>query len=404
MDIFIARQPIFDINKNIIGYELLFRDRDFNNISLQDPDKATSHIISNSFENTKINMLAEDNRVFINFTSDLIKNNVASLFPKEKLVIEITKDISIDNDIVESIEELKSQGYTIVLDYFIFDDELYMKAVNYADMIKIDFIKYSDDEIKKILSKINSNNIKFIALKVETIEDYEIAKELGFTYFQGFFFAKPQIVKQKIIEPRRLSLLRLLQQVNKKDLDIDALSTIISQDSILSYRLLKLVNSVVYGVKHKINSVNHALLMLGEIETRKWVSLIVLKGISGDENNEIIKMSYLRAKFLEHISTHTKFKSQSEDLFLLGLFSLLDVILRSSFEAILDDLPVSTNIKNALIHKQGEYIPFLNIITNYEKGEFNKLEKIIKEKNIDNKEVIDAYIKAVKWSDEVNVS
>lgn len=402
MDFFITRQPIFDANKKTIAYELLYNEDDFNNISLQDPEKATCHIITNSFENIGLDVLSENKKVFINFTTDLIKNNIASLYPKQKLVIEFTKDVLIDKDIIECIKKLKTQGYTIVFDYFKFD-ESYLEILDYVDIIKIDFLEYSEEERKNIIIKINNNNIKFLALNVETTKDFESSKELGYTYFQGFFFSKPQIIKQEIIEPRKLSLLRLLQQVNRKELDFDTLTKIISQDSILSYRLLRLINSVVFGVRHKINNINHALLMLGEVEVRKWVSLIVLKGISGDENSDIIKMSYLRAKFLEHIASNTKFKDKSEDLFLLGLFSLLDVLLNNSFEVILEDIPVSSNIKYALIHKTGEYMPFLDILANYEKGEFNKLEELIKEKNIDNKEVIDAYIEAVKWSDEVNI-
>lgn len=403
MDIFIARQPILNVNKKIVAYELLYRDSDINSFSNVDGNIATSNVITNSFENIGLDKLSDDKKVFINFTEKLIIDDVASLYPKEKLVIEVLETVKINEAVIKSVKELYEQGYTIALDDFMYD-ESYESILDYIHIIKIDFLKSSYIEIEDVISKTNRSNIKFLAEKIETYEVFDIAKNLGFTYFQGYFFSKPQIVKNKSIAPSKLTLLQLLKEVSKEELDFDVLSKIISQDPILSYRLLKLINSIVYAIKNKITNVRHALLMLGETQVKKWISLIAVKGISGDDAEEIVRMSFERAKLLEIISSFTEYRDRSDELFLLGLFSLLDVFLKRSFDVIFEDIPLSTSIKDALIHRKGEFMIFYNLLMSFEKGEFEEIDRFVNDRNIDKREIVNAYYKAIVWSNEVNIS
>lgn len=216
MEIFLARQPIFDVDEGVFAYEILYRSGRSNAFDGTEGDKASSEVIVNTFQTFGIENLSNQKPVFINFTENLIHDEVATLFPKELLVVELLEDIEPTKEIVEKCEELKKMGYKIALDDFL-NLQGYDSLVELADIIKIDFMAMDREEIRDILLKFRKYDIEYLAEKVETRDEFEFAKTLGFKYYQGYFFSKPEIMSSKKLVPIKANYLQLVDIVNKKE-------------------------------------------------------------------------------------------------------------------------------------------------------------------------------------------
>ena len=268
MDAYLARQPIFDKYQNVFGYEILYRDSNTNCYLSDDPDKASCNVMLNSFNLIGIENLTAGKKAFINFTENLLEKEVATLFSRENLVIEILETVKPSKEIVDSCKELKKQGYTLALDDFIFQKE-YIPLIEIADIIKIDFLATPKDELKSLTMGLKPYNTMLLAEKIETYKDFENAKEWGYSLFQGYFFSKPIILSIQDIPPLKINYLQLLQKINEDAFNFNEIAEIISRDISLSYKLLRLVNSVAFGLRNKIKSVKHALVIMGTKEVKK---------------------------------------------------------------------------------------------------------------------------------------
>ena len=400
MDIFLARQPIFDLKENLVAYEILYRSGNLNEFDGTEGDEATKEVIINTFQTFGIDSLTNGVPVFINFTENLICNETATFFPKELLVVEILEDVEPTLPVIEHSKKLKKEGYKIALDDF--ENRLeYGPLVELADIIKIDFMKSDKKEIEGILKEFKGYKLEFLAEKVETREEFEYAKKLGFKYFQGYFFSKPEIVQSKKILPIKVNYIQLLNEMNKEELEFDRIGKIISRDLSLTYNLLKLVNSSAFGFRYRIQKVQHALAGLGEIEIRNWIHLVILNDMGQDKPDELTRLSLIRAKFSELLALETKYKSQSDDMFLLGLFSLLNVILEKPLEFILQELPMSEMIKEALLYKTGKAAIIYNTILAYEKGQWDKVAEYAEKLDIDPKKIMMSYMNSLSWYSKI---
>ena len=209
MNIFVARQPIFDRFKKLFGYELLFRNGSKNYYEHVDGDEASNTVIANSFLTMGMQTVTGGKRAFINFTTNLLKNKVATSLPKDMIAVEILEDVEPDEEIILACRNLKELGYLIVLDDFVYHPR-FQPLIELADIIKVDFLSTSYEERISILQQIGSTRIKFLAEKVETLEQYEEAFQLGFSYFQGYYFSQPIILSAKEIQNSKLNYMRLL--------------------------------------------------------------------------------------------------------------------------------------------------------------------------------------------------
>ena len=396
MDVFLARQPIFDTKKNAYAYEILYRNGYVNSFPGIEADEASSKVIIDTFQTFGITNLTNGKPAFINFSENLIKNEIATLFPSASLVIEILETVNPDENIIEKCKTLKSMGYTIALDDFVYKPE-YEMIIEFADIIKIDFVNSNKADIEKTITRLRGRKIKLLAEKIETHEDFEYTKKLGFTLFQGFFFSRPEILTTSRLSPLKINSLHLMSKVNQLEIDFNEISGIISRDLSLTYNLLRLVNSAAFGLRREIGSVKQALVILGEKEIRKWVTLIALNGMGQDKPDEVLRLSLIRARFAELISYKTSFKNRSADLFLTGIFSLLDVILNKPLADILDDINAPIDVKDALLNNSGVFGIIYKILRFYEKGQWEELRAHADLLNIDYREVIDDYISALLW-------
>ena len=295
MDVFLARQPILNKFNKLFGYELLFRNSEKNIYQAEDGDKATIEVIKNSFVNIGIHEVTGGKKAFINFTENILKSDIFMVLPPETVIIEILEDIEPTEEIIDLCKNLKKQGYLIALDDFVYSSK-YIKLIDIADIIKVDFKITKGYERRKVIEKVNSPHIKFIAEKVETMEEFHEAVSFGYTYFQGYYFSRPLIVSGKRISENNIVYMKLLKEISSGSFDIDRIEGLIKKDVSLSFKLLKLINSANYVFRSKIKSIKQALSLLGEKEIKKWLYLIVFKTLGEDKPEVIVIESLTRAR------------------------------------------------------------------------------------------------------------
>jgi len=403
LEVFVARQPIFDLKKNVVAYELLFRSGLDNFYDTeQDGDNATSKLITNSFLLIGLDTITKRKKAFINFTKHHILSRAPSVIPNDLISIEILEDVIPDQDVVTACAELKEKGYEIVLDDFVFSEE-YKPLVELADIIKIDFLNTLGDERRVVLEQCKDRGIKFLAEKVETVEDFQMAVELGYEYFQGYFFSKPVIISGRDIPGMKFNHLRMLSEINRPDVEFDRLEDIIKHDVSLTYKLLKFINSAYFRFSMKVESIKHSLVLLGVKEIKKWASIIALSAIGDDKPQEVINLSLVRAKFCEFLATDTGMKNNESDYFMTGLFSLIDALIDRPMEEVLSELPISDDVKNALLCQKNLYNDILNLVVAYEKGEWETVTEYSEKTGVNEAVLPTYYFTSTKWAN-VNFS
>ncbi|HZK53413.1 MAG TPA: HDOD domain-containing protein [Desulfosporosinus sp.] len=394
METFVARQPIIGRNEKIFAYELLFRQGNETSYSSVDGDKATGDVISNSFLTIGIDTLTGGKRAFINFTASLLKNRIAYSLPKEYVGIEILENVEPDQEIILACKQLKEAGYLLVLDDFVFESK-FQPLIELVDVIKVDFLNTDVQERRNIIRRVGSGKIKFLAEKVETRDEFEQALHMGYSYFQGYYFHKPVVISGKAIPMFKLNYLRLMGEINNPNVDFDKITSFIKGDVSLSYNLLKFINSSVFCFKTKINSIKQALVLLGLSEVRKWASMMVLQNLGEDKPNALIVNSVVRATFGEALALKTTLKHQASNIFLMGMFSLIDAFLDRPLVDVLAELPLTNEIKKALLGEDNTIRGFLDIIIAYEKGDWVDFSIHANKMNINESEVPNLYLKAL---------
>ncbi|RLA92058.1 MAG: diguanylate phosphodiesterase, partial [Deltaproteobacteria bacterium] len=276
MEVFVARQPIFDHQQKVYGYELLYRSRNNDNYDETNGDRASLKVIENFLFITGIEKLTGGKRAFINFTKNLLLEGIAFKLPPKFLVIEILEDVDPNEEIITVCHELKRSGYLLALDDFVLKENGSNPLLNLIDILKVDIQLSSEDEVEATTQKAKEKRIKLLAEKTETLSEFEKAKKLGYNYFQGYFFSKPKIIARKDIPASKIAQLELLQEINRPELDLEKLEKIVKKDTSLTFKLLKYINSAFFGLYQPVTSIKKALIMVGESELRKWGSLIIL--------------------------------------------------------------------------------------------------------------------------------
>ncbi len=349
--IFVGRQPIFDSKLKLAGYELLFRSADVDAYDGLDGDKATSQVINNALMEIGLDDIIGNNPAFINFTKDLLINGVAELLPPDRVVIEILEDVEVDEALIEGVKKLADAGYVIALDDFTYSDE-WMPLIEIAQIIKFDVMQHDLEAIKEQLEKFEGKKVKLLAEKVETQDEYNQLKKEGFDYYQGYFFSKPDVISHKALSSDSISLLQLLSQIQKPDIEVNEIEELISQDATLSYKLFRCVNSAAFGLKNKMNSIKQAVVYLGIQRLKNWVSLLAMTG-NPNKSTELIQVGLVRAKMCELIANENDLPDK-DSFFVVGLFSILDAILDQPLSEILEKMPLEEGLNRALLDKEGE--------------------------------------------------
>ncbi|MCU0587111.1 MAG: HDOD domain-containing protein [Syntrophobacteraceae bacterium] len=402
MELFIARQPIFDRSLKVFGYEILFRSGCSNSYACVDGDQASKTVIDNTFLKMGLHRLTGGKRAFINFTRNLFMNEVGLNLPREQTVIEIMEDLEPDPDLIEVCTRLHQAGYLLALDDFVARRRGLRPLIRLADIIKVDFMANSDGEKASIGRALGSRGPRLLAEKVETREEFNLALDCGYELFQGYFFSKPEMISGRDIPGYKLNHLRMLEQLSRTDLDYKELAGIIRQDLSLSYKLLNYINSAYFGLRKAVSSVAQAIMLLGENEIRKWASLVTLTGLGQDKPQELMITSLARARFCESMAASAGLKGKESELYMMGLLSLLDVLVGRPLSEILEEMPVSPGIKDALAGVgAGRHRSVLDLVLHYEQARWSELSRVMTELGLCPKDVIMAYIDSLERAEEI---
>ncbi|WP_136808121.1 EAL and HDOD domain-containing protein [Desulfosediminicola flagellatus] len=397
MDFYIARQPIFTIHRKLYAYELLYRGTKETTLTSVNGERATTSLLSSAFLTEGIEIISGTKPCFINFTEDLIVKKIPLSFAKRKVVIEVLEDVMPTPEVIDACRFMHKQGYTIALDDFIYDKSL-DPLIELADIIKIDFRLTPVDTLHKMLYQLRRFNVKLLAEKVETIDEFSKASKMGFSYFQGFFFSKPENIKIKELAATQISMVHLLAEVTQKTTTLERLHKIISVDVAISYKLLRFLNSAYFYRLQKVKTVKHAIAYLGEKELRRFIILIIISELASDKPDELIRMALVRAKFCELLGEEATDNFDTSELFMMGLFSFIDVMLDTPMNEIMDKLPLSPNVQAALTSQLGPYAIFLDIVQYYERGKDRLLSSNFSKIGVDENHVADMYLKALQYS------
>ena len=395
---FIGRQAILDQKKNVYAYEILFRSGLKNAFDPSlDGNVATQSVMVNTMLDFGMKKLVSDKKAFINFTEKNLLNRAPQLLPADSIVVEILETVQPTPAILEAVQELKDEGYKIALDDFVLLPG-YEPLIDMADIIKVDFRITEDPEERKRLREILPGHVRLLAEKIETEEEFHQALEYGYVLFQGYFFCKPVVLHKKKLTSNALSQIRLLKEVNRQDFDFSAIINVISSDTNLVHKLLTYINSVGIGLTYHISNLRQAAVLLGSGGMRRWVTLISLQTFSEDKPPELFTLSLLRAKFCELIAHEIKRPDLTPDTgFLLGMFSLLDVLLSQPMEEVLKEVGLSSELNAALLGEDNILRHVLDLVIAYEQGDWDKVIACCRRENIPVEHLQPCYDEVLKW-------
>jgi len=393
-DFIIGRQQIFDQKLQIFGYEILFRGNDFDLNHKDEATQATNQVITDTILEIGLNTLVGQHKAFINFTTQNILKKTPLHLPKDRIVIEVLENIEINSSVISNLKELSKLGYTIALDDFVFSDE-WTPLVEFADIIKLDILEMGEVKTQNLIEQLKPYNVKLLAEKVETHAEFQYLRQMGFDYFQGFFFNKPDTVAGNRIDINKTAAIRLLTLINNPNVEFEELTKIISIDVGLSHKLLHYINSAFFAVPNKVKSINHAITYLGMKEIKRWTNILMLASLS-NKQEMVLQNALIRGKMCEQLANLVGEK-QADQFFLIGILSSLDSILNIPLDEALSQLSLVDNIVSAILHKQGLAGEALLCVINYEQWNISEMSF----SGLDQKIIGEAYIQSINWAKDL---
>ena len=393
---FIARQPILSRRRDVFAYELLFRSGIENSFNGANLEQASASMFDTSFM-IGLQKLTGGQRAFVNCPRDFLLHDYISLFPRELVVVELLENIAPDAEVVDACQRLKRDGYLLALDDFV-DTPDWAPLIEIADFIKVDFRLNNQEEQRALAARYKGKSIRMLAEKVETPKEFAEAMEMGYSLFQGYFFCRPEMLQQRAIPASKLAYLDILGAAMAAEFDITALALKIKQEPSLTYKLLRYLNSAGFGLRAEIYSIPHALSLLGERELRKWIAVVSVGVMADGKPDELMTVPLVRGRFCELLAPIARMAAHSNDLFLLGLLSVMDAILDQPLAAILAELPVRNDIKEALLAQSGLYRDMLDLATAHERADWEAISLLAPRLGLNEDQLPEIYFSAVDWA------
>lgn len=398
MKVYTARQAIFNRKQQVVAYELLFRDGKNNAFPNVESNQATAKLMLDSQFNQGLKAITSGKKALINFPEKAILEQLPSLLPADLVIIEILEDVRPSEEVYQACLSLFQQGYKLALDDFEYQRG-WQPFLKICRLVKIDIMATPLNTIGPLINKLKAlPKMKILAEKVETHEEFEEAKAMGFDFFQGYFFCKPEIVEQNDVDNNRATILALYNEVLKDDINYCTLSGYFEHDTALAYKLLRFINSGLFPLSDPIDSLKQALIYLGEEQVKKFVCMILTAHLAQDKPSELTELSIIRARFCELVALKIA-PASSGCAFLLGLFSLIDAILDKPMDDILHSLPISEEVKAGLLAKPGLMTTLLNLIKAYESGSWWASKKACQQARLNEETLPQYYEQAISWAD-----
>ncbi len=398
VSVFVARQAIFNRRQKVVAYELLFRDSPKNFFPDIAEGQATARLIMENQLNLGTRHITSGKKALINIGPESLELDLCAFLPCQDVVIELLESIEPTDTNYELCRELFHSNFNLALDDFVYKPQ-WDRFLKLVKLIKFDITITPLDDIHPIIKKLKDHKqIKLLAEKIETQQEYEVAAGMGFDYFQGYFFAKPTMMKHNDIDYNYGLVVAIYAEIMKPNPDLTAIAQLFELDAALAYKLLRLINSGVFPIQSKIASLKQALVYLGQERLKKFVSLIVTAHTAGKKPAELMQVCVVRARFCELIAKKVA-KHQSGEAFLTGLFSLLDAILDQPMSLLVEKLPFQDDIKAALLEEKNTLYYILKVVKAYETGSWWALEQAVIFLNIQSDILPELYQKSVDWAD-----
>ena len=393
--VFVGRQPIYRDGVDVFGYELLSRENELNHAALADGDKATAQLLLNTFLNIGLDQVVGPHLAFVNVTRNFLFSEYCDSLPKGRVVLEIAGDTDTDTALLDRLSRLAQSGYCIALDNFVYSEQL-RPLVQISDIVKLNVQSLDRESITQNARALREYEVKLLAQKVETHEDHQFCKQLGFDYYQGYFFCKPQVVSETKIPFSRLSTLNLLARLQDPNIKIDDLERALAQDLAISYRILRYLNSPMLAMPRKIESLRHAITLVGTRLISNWASLILLEAVE-DKPRELMTTTMVRAHMCQQLGTAMR-QANIDQFFTVGLFSLIDALVDRPMEDTLKALPLIDDVKEALLHRKGLMGKALDCVEAYERCDWEHTACA----NLDEKNIREAFLSSVAYTRKVS--
>lgn len=396
MDRFLERQPILTGRQSIFAYEILSRFGPEDYCRMPVGEAANVAAIDELFV-WGLKQIAMGLPAFVNCTREFLVRDYLELLPRESVVGEILETVEPDEDVLAACRRLKRKGYRLALDDY--EDGPEMEPFfELVDFVKIDFLLTPPHGRKRLGQKFQRLGIPLVAEKVETLDQFHSALAMGYQYFQGYFFCRPQTLSRRGVPRNRVTYLRILQMFGSSRIDLEEVAGLIQQEVSLSYRLLRYLNSPVFPVVGEVKSIPQALSLLGESMSRKWLGVACIASMADDKPGELVKLSLSRASFCELLAQPLGLLGAANELFLMGMLSVMDALLDLPMAEILEKLPLDSRIKDALVGQPSDYSPILDIVLQYESERLAATSCAL---GFDQTVVPDLYLRSVEWADSI---
>jgi EAL and modified HD-GYP domain-containing signal transduction protein len=398
---FVARQPILDRAQSVYAYELLYRSSLKNAYDGISGTRATTDVILNALLHIGLDRLVGRKLAFVNFDRDLLMGEMVGLLPA-RIVIEVLETVVPDQEVVARCHELRKLGFKIALDD-VTDLGKVGELFTVADFLKVDF-RASDQRQQEFIAHKASKKTILIAEKVETGEEFERALKLGYKLVQGYFFAKPKIIPGSKIPPNKLAFLRLIQEANKPEPDLSRIEANLKREPALVYKLLRYMNSAAFGWKQPIDSIKHALALLGTEQIHKWVGLLALSALTDHSSASLAPTAIIRARFCELIARAAGLPKRSSELFLFGMLSFFEAILRRPINEIIEQIDLNPDIRDALLNhgQTADTVGTIySLVTAYETGSWDMVDHYAQRLALSRQALLTAYTESVRWAEDL---
>jgi c-di-GMP-related signal transduction protein len=400
MQVFVARQPIFDTRRRAVAYELLFRSSLDNWFPAGiDGDLASSRVIADALTTFNFQTLTGGKKAYVNVTRRVLCEGLYSVLPPKRTVIELLENVDADAETIAAVRAARAAGYEVALDDFVARPSL-EPLVPLANILKVDFLATKPDERRRISERSRGTKITLLAEKLETAADVRDAEQLGYTLFQGYFFQRPEIIAREDIPPSKFTYVRFLRELQATTLDFDGIEAVIKHDVSLSVKLLKFLNSAAFGWRSRVTSLKQALVLLGERPFRKWASLIAVIGMTGDRPPELALVSLARAKFAETLCPMAGLHGCELDAFLVGLLSALDAMVGRPLPELLAEISVSPEIDAALLREDTPLGRVRALVLAYERGNWTEVTALAERLKIAEDRLPEIATASLGWATE----
>ena len=400
MKSYIARQPILDRQQLLVAYELLYRAGPTNSAVGADQEIATSSVLDQSMLSGDLASLTGGHLAFINLTERALTGDLATGLPKSAVVLEILESVRPSPVVLDAIRRHKELGYRIALDDFT-GEAKFAPIISLADYVKVDWRGAPRDRRAHIVYELVRRRIPVLAEKVETWDEFREAEQLGCQFFQGYFFSTPEMLRRQALPAGKQIAVRLLAELNRPTLDFDSIEPLIKSDLSFSFRLLRYINSSAFGLRQEVSSIRHALVLLGEREFRRWANIAVLSALGDQKSNQLVVAAAVRGRMCELLARELGVPDRDQELFLLGLLSLLDAFLDQPLAELVRELPVSNDIRQALGGTRNRLGNVLAFTSAYERGNFTVASALATKLNVHFPGVADSYLDALQWADQL---